>query len=376
MSVAGCETVFVNMLKAFDTKRYSVSVFTTNNCDPIINLIPSDVDVFFQEDYSSRRLFLEDLKAFKISRIMKGLFYRGALRVSRDKFRKEVFAAKTHLLLEEQFDLVIAYKPAEIPYALYQFSSLKRAVWFHTFEFDGNPYDMDRYVINTLNSFDKIYCVSQSIKDRLNSYPDLEFHKTEVFHNIMDKDWIIRKADMEAPEIDSSFTRIVTVARLVKEKRVDRIIAIAQKLIEEGYGFHWYVVGDGPEKKKLLEMVVDSKLDGSITFLGYKENPYPYINACDIYVQTSEIEGYCTTTMEAKILEKPVVTTDAPGMREQFTDGVDGLITDMSEEGLAAGIKQLMDDSDFRESIIKKLKKENNNNNQELVKLYQFIDEP
>lgn len=43
------------------------------------------------------------------------------------------------------------------------------------------------------------------------------------------------------------------------------------------------------------------------------------MKVCDIYVQTSSFEGFCLTLNEARILNRPVVTTDFTGAREQLS---------------------------------------------------------
>lgn len=112
-----------------------------------------------------------------------------------------------------------------------------------------------------------------------------------------------------------------------------------------------------------------------VILLGTKINPYPYIKNCDIYVQPSFTEGYCTTTVEAKVLCKPIVTTDAPGMREQFVSGENGLIVDaMTPEALAEGIRQLLDHPEMCEKFTNALKNESFDNAKEMQKLYDFIE--
>ena len=59
---------------------------------------------------------------------------------------------------------------------------------------------------------------------------------------------------------------------------------------------------------------------------GKQMNPYPYIKACDIYVQPSRYEGKAVTVREAQILGKPVVITRFPTSSSQLEEGVDGII--------------------------------------------------
>ena len=145
-------------------------------------------------------------------------------------------------------------------------------------------------------------------------------------------------------------------------------------LLDMGHEFYWYLVGDGPLRTKIEQEICKYRVSDRVFLLGTKENPYPYIKNCDIYVQTSFSEGYCTTTMEAKILHKPVVTTNAPGMREQFVSGENGLIVDaMTPEALANGIASLLDHPALCEKIIKNLKQNPFDNLSERKKIYDLI---
>ena len=149
----------------------------------------------------------------------------------------------------------------------------------------------------------------------------------------------------------------------------------ARILLDAGYNIHWYLVGDGELREEIEEAIQKYNVQSHVILLGSKMNPYPYIKNCDIYVQPSFSEGYCTTTVEAKILCKPIVTTDAPGMREQFINGENGLIVDsMTPEALAKGIKMLLAHPEVMEKFQDALKKESYDNSKELRKLYDFME--
>ena len=59
--------------------------------------------------------------------------------------------------------------------------------------------------------------------------------------------------------------------------------------------------------------IIEQSNMADFIFLGIKENPYVYMKQCDIYVQPSRFEGYCTTTNEARIVGCPSVRTDVSG---------------------------------------------------------------
>jgi glycosyltransferase involved in cell wall biosynthesis len=77
------------------------------------------------------------------------------------------------------------------------------------------------------------------------------------------------------------------------------------------------------------------------------KNPYPFLKDCDLYVQTSLHEGYCITLREAKVFDKPVVTTNFLSASNLITHEQDGLIVDISADGLFNGVKQILENKDL-----------------------------
>ena len=107
--------------------------------------------------------------------------------------------------------------------------------------------------------------------------------------------------------------------------------------------------------------------------LGKKENPYPYIKACDLYVQPSRYEGKCVTVREAQTLGKPVVITRYATSKNQLEDGVDGVIVPMDNEGCAAGIAALLRDFKQMELLSQACRSRDYSNRYEIEKLYQIV---
>ena len=108
-------------------------------------------------------------------------------------------------------------------------------------------------------------------------------------------------------------------------------------------------------------------------FLGIKDNPYTYMQQCDIYVQPSRFEGYCTTTNEARIIGCPIVMTNVSGAEEQISDGITGYIVDTTGEAIFEGIKRMIDNPEIREKMIKNIKNINADTTSEMDKLYVFV---
>lgn len=95
---------------------------------------------------------------------------------------------------------------------------------------------------------------------------------------------------------------------------------------------------------------------------------------CDIYVQPSYYEGYCTTSNEARILSKPIIATNIMGMNEQFTQGVTGILVEPNADEIYAAICELLDNCDLRERLQCNLRSVDFDNTKELELLYSLTE--
>jgi glycosyltransferase involved in cell wall biosynthesis len=107
--------------------------------------------------------------------------------------------------------------------------------------------------------------------------------------------------------------------------------------------------------------------------LGKKINPYPYIKGCDIYVQPSRYEGKAVTIREAQILGKPVVISNFPTAKSQARNEIDALITSQDPDGIANGIRRLIDEPELRNRLTSNVLSIDYGNENEIDKLYSLI---
>ena len=110
-----------------------------------------------------------------------------------------------------------------------------------------------------------------------------------------------------------------------------------------------------------------------VIILGKKENPYPYIKACDIYVQPSRYEGKCVAVREAQILGKPVIITNYETSASQLENGVDGIIVPMDNQSCADGIIRLIRNKELQKKLVFNMEKREYTNANEINKIYQLI---
>jgi glycosyltransferase involved in cell wall biosynthesis len=135
----------------------------------------------------------------------------------------------------------------------------------------------------------------------------------------------------------------------------------------------WYIIGFGDEAP-IRKAIAESGMEEHVILLGKKENPYPYIKACDIYVQPSRYEGKSVTVREAQMLCKPIIVTNYPTASSQIQNGVDGVIVPMDNEGCARGIANVITDTALQQRLIDYLSTHDYGNESEVEKIYKLLE--
>lgn len=195
-------------------------------------------------------------------------------------------------------------------------------------------------------AYDKIVCVSQNVKD---SFVRMFGDQPEVLtlYNVNDEEDIRQKAAAFCvPKAQG--TNLVALGRLTWQKGFDRLLEACALLKRDGSDLCLRILGEGPERAGLENLIAKYQLEDCVKLLGFQENPYPYLQNADLVVCSSRYEGLSTVVTESLILGKPVVTTPCTGMEELLGDSEFGLITEDSVQGLYLGIKKMLDDPELR----------------------------
>ena len=131
---------------------------------------------------------------------------------------------------------------------------------------------------------------------------------------------------------------ILTVARLTKQKAIDRLVRVHKRLIEDDIKHKVYVIGDGEEREDLQNLIKKLQVVDTFILLGAKSNPYPYFKECDIFTLLSYYEGYGMVLEEAKTFEKPIVITNTAA-KEAIEGYKNSLISDNDENSIYLALK-------------------------------------
>ena len=158
--------------------------------------------------------------------------------------------------------------------------------------------------------------------------------------------------------IDPKEVSLVTVGRLEAQKGYFLALEACKILVERGIPVRWYIIGEGSERQKLEPQIAAYQLTHHFILVGRLENPYPYMQQCSVYVQTSLYEGKSNTVNEAKILRKPIVVTDFDVVFEQITSGVNGIIVAKQPEAIADALIEVLQSPELQQKLTDQLAQE------------------
>jgi glycosyltransferase involved in cell wall biosynthesis len=351
MNIGGTEKALLNMINEMPNDRYEITILMLEKYGGFLDAIPNEVRVEYLEDYAAYKHLLNRpvkrtvVNLFKQGQIGKGMELGLAhtfSKIFQNKMLYYNYILKDLSEYKKNYDVAVAYAgPMDFIsyFVAKKIKAEKRIQWVH---FDVTKIGFDARLCKKLyNMFDKIFVVSNEAENKLVSKVPSIREKTEVFLNVVSKDVILTQAK-SGKGFDDDFdgTRILTVGRLSKEKGQDLAIRALARLIKEGHKVKWYCLGEGKARSEYEQLISQLNVEEHFVLLGAKSNPYPYIKQCDLYVQPSRYEGYCITLIEARCLQKPIVTTEVNGASEQIKNNETGLI--VKEGDLYNGVLELV----------------------------------
>jgi glycosyltransferase involved in cell wall biosynthesis len=171
---------------------------------------------------------------------------------------------------------------------------------------------------------DRVVCVSDGVR---RSYPNSE--RMDVIYNAIDVEGFNRRISMadsselmdDAGEADTIY---LNVARCVDVKRQQDLVEAVSDM--DADDVHLFIVGDGPRRPMLEELVAEKGLSDRVSLPGYVESIDPYYAVSDVFVSSSSKEGLPTTHIEAMAAKLPIVSTDIPGVTEIVEHGKNGYL--------------------------------------------------
>lgn len=350
LACGGAEKSLISLLPLLDYDKIDVDLMMVRRGGVFEQYVPSRARIL---DFPKPK-GLKVKVAYVLFSIMLRLFSRNHGAEILWKATKQIYSVHP-----KTYDVAIAYQQGFPTYYVSQkVKARKKLAWVNA-DLYKVGYDKD---FNRLfyNDFDNIIPVSDVLCERLRKTKYFDHNKLKVVYDIINVEMIkmMSKENIYCTS-DKSF-KIVTVGRLVKPKNYYLAVKTAHILKKNGLDFIWYFVGEGNERTNIERTIEEYALQNNVKLVGMTPNPYPYMALADIYVQTSSHEGFGLTLNEARILNKPIVSTNFPVVYNQIRDGVNGLIAEMTPESVAEKIMMIMKNHELRNHIIEETKKEVN----------------
>ena len=391
MEIGGAETALVGLLNALDPARVDVDLFLYDHRGEMMQFIPEWVNLLPQiPKYSvlerpivelvkrgfwgiaAARLWAKWLSQKAYKRSGSTLENNGGL----DKMSKCTTPLLPKINQLVTYDLAISFlTPHRI--VAEKVKAKKKIAWIHT-DYTRVWVDAEDE-LKVWQKYDYVASISGDVTNTfLQVFPSLAPKIVEI-ENILSPTFVRKRAELE--DTDKEFRHegtitLLSVGRFSDAKNYDNVPDICKHLINETkLNIKWYIIGYGGDEALIRQKNKEAGMEEHVILLGKRSNPYPYIKACDIYVQPSRYEGKSVTVREAQMLCKPVVVTNYPTAPSQIRSGIDGVIVPMDNEGCAHGLAEVICDKPLQERIIAHLKTHDYGNESEVEKIYKLINE-
>ncbi len=374
MELGGVERSLLGLLDAIDYDKYEVDLFLYGHHGPLLSAIHPKVHIL--SEIKEIAYLRESLKTKIKHRAWYSAWRRvidGLRHIGNDASWGKI-VKKCVPKFSDPYDLAISFF---LPFDVIRnkVDARVKLGWIHT-DYSKHKVSMD-YLTQAYRGVDYRVAVSEACREAFVSVlPEYE-DSTIVIENILPKSLILQQAN--AFDATSELKRrdgfaLLSIGRYTYAKNFDNIPAICSKLLEMGLSVTWFIIGFGTDEALIRQKIAEYGMEEHVILLGKKENPYPYIAACDLYVQPSRYEGKCVSVREAQMLGKPVVITDYPTSGSQLENGVDGIVVPQELTACAAGIAEVIKDSGLQEKLIENCKARDYSGREEIQKIYLLVN--
>jgi len=184
-----------------------------------------------------------------------------------------------------------------------------------------------------------------------------DFDKLRVIENAVLDERIIDMSNEQINEslFDCSDVQVLLgIGRLTPQKNFEMLIESFHMINKKRPNTRLIIIGEGNEKRNLIELVDSLNLNDNVIFLGYVKNPFKYMKSAHLFVMSSRWEGPGHVLIEALGVGCPVITTDCPsGPKETIQNGKYGLLVENeNKENLAEAIDYALDNIEIMKSKV------------------------
>ncbi len=357
LTCGGAEKSLVSLLPLLDKNKYDLYIWIRQRGGVFETLLPLNIHIVDQPKYNAVEAILKRIGQLLFSFILRwNRFINKHEHLAETLWKCQGWAMKVP---KGKWNTVVAYQQGVPTYLVAKkFHDCKKLAWINA-DILKAGYNM-HYNLLFYQQFDCICPVSDELNKMLcNQLQSIKSRFLTVW-DIINQNMIRKLAQEPCNKLKQDYSdfALITTGRLVVPKGYDIAIEAASFLKQKGISFKWYFIGEGDQREAIEAQIQEKRLKENVFLLGLQTNPYKYMAQADVYVQTSKFEGFGMTIAEAKILGKPVVSTNFDVVYNQIKNGKNGLIAEMNGQSVAECIIRLITDSSLRSSIIENVRNE------------------
>lgn len=386
LEIGGAEISLIGLLNAIDYSRYEVDLFVYSHQGELMKLIPQEVNLlpeipkYAQMERPMTSVLKRGYIDVVLARLWAKIRFASYVRNTKPKDGSAVFQYVANAVTPclpslhqlGMYDLAISFlTPHNI--VLEKVHARKKIAWIHT---DYSRIDVNANLeLPVWSKYDYIASISPDVsRTFLSVFPSLKEKLVEIA-NILSPAFVrsraVEQTDLSVfPKKEIS---LLSIGRFTNQKNFDNVPDILRRIREHGINACWYLIGYGGDEPLIRQRIQEADMEKYVIILGKQENPYPYIQACDLYVQPSRYEGNSVTVREAQMLCKPIVVTNYPTAASQIQNGKDGIIVPLENEACAEGIAQLIRNPQLQDRLVQFLKEHDYGNESEIEKIYKLL---
>ena len=383
LELGGAERSLIGLLDAIDKEKYHIDLFLLRHEGELLGMIPSYINLLPEIPAYTvlARPMVHVLKeghlllcAARVYGKLKAAFYDRRHHYRNSDVALEYSHKYTCPLMPEiqpkvVYDTAISFLTPHY-FVAKKVHARKKIAWIHT--------DYTNVAVNVASesamwgAYDTIMAISDASAQAFRkTFKNLKSNIV-VMENILPQRFIKRQAE-EKCELNEKSLTLLSIGRFCTAKNFDNVPHICRYLIEMGLDIKWYLIGYGGDEQLIRSKIQEYGMEEYVIILGKKENPYPYIKNCDVYIQPSRYEGKSVAVREAQLLGKPVIITNYVTASSQVRDGYDGIIVPMDNKGCAEGIYQALKNKHLLEKIFYNCSQNDYSNKEEIKKIYNLI---
>lgn len=380
MRMGGAEKSLVTLLNCMDRKKYNIDLLLFEGGGILQNEIPADVNIILADSITQAMILEFRYYAKNLLRKHQYIAYLRRLWTSvNPKIKKNQKFCWNYLknsipFFEKEYDFAISYlEGLTAYYVIDKVNAKKKIGWIHI---DMTGRMMLQEEQQYYENFDYLITISEVCRKVFVKLVPTVQGRISVLENLTDIEKVKNSAkmDVDFSGWEKNKIQIVTVGRLDTQKGIDLAAFACKRLKDEGFDVCWHVYGEGIQKNMLENIIEENQLQNIFILEGVKANPYPYMAQADMIVQSSRYEGKSIVLDEAKLLGKAIVVTNYPSVNDQIINGDTGIIVDCSSQGIAEGVKLLINNEDIRKKIEENNSKTPMDNTDILNRFYQILE--